>query len=412
MTKHVYIIDYSEKEISGYKTFREELVIGLTCNPTLHVHVISLNEDVAHITKDETRLAEYIQVPSITGPDSHLRIIAALKLSLPDRPENIFLCNFTPAANLLSALSLFFKKSKKILVLHDIIAAYYLKGRLDKYDSIIGTQPMSEQTSQSAKEENISKFLQDLHREYCVAFENATKIICLCEDTHEFLRTSFNIPESKLVLINNGLRDAVIDSSELTKAKNTPSPIVKFIFVGRMTDNKGFNILLKAISKIIDSNCADNMEVICAGPISKQRLSAIDSRITSRVSVLGSINRKELYKLYQEVDAGIILSKYEQCSYAGIELKMFCLPIIALPSFGVRNMCTPDNSIVIDVPRDISEDMLVDKVAETLTDYLKNHKHYAMPYAEKSREDFEERYTFSQMINAYQKCFDDIFQQP
>ena len=53
---------------------------------------------------------------------------------------------------------------------------------------------------------------------------------------------------------------------------------------------------------------------------------------------IGYLQKNELEKWYQLVDIGVLPSYSEQCSYTGIEMMMYSLPIVASDGFGVRNM--------------------------------------------------------------------------
>ena len=75
----------------------------------------------------------------------------------------------------------------------------------------------------------------------------------------------------------------------------------------------------------------------------------ISADYRKNITILGVVSKDCLYGWYRAADAGIVPSYYEQCSYSGIEMKMFGLPIVASSGFGVRRMFTPENSIVADI---------------------------------------------------------------
>lgn len=61
-------------------------------------------------------------------------------------------------------------------------------------------------------------------------------------------------------------------------------------------------------------------------------------RFCSRITFVGKLNQKELYKIYQIADVGVLLSFTEQCSYTIIEMLMFGLPIIGTTAPGLSEM--------------------------------------------------------------------------
>ena len=70
----------------------------------------------------------------------------------------------------------------------------------------------------------------------------------------------------------------------------------------------------------------------------KVHLSSVDIFFAFDLHYIGYLQKNELEKWYQLVDIGVLPSYSEQCSYTGIEMMMYSLPIVASDGFGVRIM--------------------------------------------------------------------------
>lgn len=392
MNKSFFLIEYNDKEVSGYQTFRDELLSGLKADSSFTIGTITIDADFNSLKVYVDKKYIKVFIPKIVGQYKYERIAAALRLYIPDISTNIFVCNFAPAGELLRSLETFYPLSKRVLVLHDFIAAYYLQGNLNMYHKCICTK--NDNIIHPSIGDISTVLIRTLHKEYEKAFKAVHKIVCLCEDTVKFISDEFHIQHKKIILINNGLSDCY-QSPTMTDDRKINT--FRFIFVGRMTDNKGFCTLLDTVNELVKIPMNCNWEVLCAGPINPLRLKEINNSAASKIRVLGSISRDELYKIYPTVNAALLLSKYEQCSYAGIEFKMFALPVIALSSHGVKNMFNDSNAIVLDA----QSESLSKNIAMNMYKLISCDNSILMKYAKKSRDDFVSRYSAKKMAEGY-----------
>ena len=67
----------------------------------------------------------------------------------------------------------------------------------------------------------------------------------------------------------------------------------------------------------------------------------------SRITLIGFLRKRELYKWYTVSNIAIIPSLYEQCSYVGIEMMMYGLPIIASDAIGLRDILRDGENAII-----------------------------------------------------------------
>ena len=82
------------------------------------------------------------------------------------------------------------------------------------------------------------------------------------------------------------------------------------LFVGRLDEIKGVDILLEAFCKLENTN---KYHLLIAGNGDYNKYLKLTNMRTN-ISFLGFLEKDKLYKLYQICDIGIMLSFHEQCS--------------------------------------------------------------------------------------------------
>lgn len=111
------------------------------------------------------------------------------------------------------------------------------------------------------------------------------------------------------------------------------------MYVGRVTEQKGFFALIWSFENVLKRN--PDLRLVVAGTFKEEVLEYISknhSSIVSRITITGFISRKELFKWYAVTDIAVILFLYEQSSYVGIEMMMHGLPIITSDGIGLKDM--------------------------------------------------------------------------
>lgn len=174
------------------------------------------------------------------------------------------------------------------------------------------------------------------------------------------------------------------------------------LFVGRVTESKGVIVLVEAFKKVLLScPCA---RLVIAGNVNfveLEKLLKCSSSIAPRVTVTGLLDKDSLYKWYSIAQVGVIPSYYEQCSYVGIEMLMYGLPIVAVNNYGVRNMFHDGiNAKMISAGRQKRKNYLIDKLAAAIVSLLKSDSERKI-LAEKARNYYENHYQVQRMENEY-----------
>lgn len=338
--KNIFIIDeYISSQKNGIGTFLRELLFCFKDSDN-KVNLISFNAGVDEfsITKEKEITNYLFPVFKYGHFLEHYKIIEKFfRLYIQDSMDNVFFINHSPSADFIESIKNSHPLSKVIFTIHDFGWTGLLLGDLEEYKRII--------KHHNDNEANDIPALNIFHQEKRM-YEAADRIICLSVDTYNILRTVYQIPENKIVLIPNGLRFSRIRRSlngdtkkniRLQKRINENEKIL--LFIGRPTMQKGVFELINAMSHILKEFPSAKLVIVGDGnEVSMKEIVNASSQVASSVIVTGQLNRKEVQEWLSIADVGIISSYYEQCSYTAIEMMMYGLPIVASDGLGVRNM--------------------------------------------------------------------------
>lgn len=340
---NIFIIEAFEKRINGYKTFRESLIEGLSCLEHCSIFIITEESPVKYVTRSIIGNIQYIAFPKIEK-DKFNSLESLISTEIHEISNMIFISNYYPGIFNSKILKTLFPKSRFIHVIHDLPWLNRFGGCVEKYiEWLKGDVCLSGS--------NDEKFLRYVTYDVMKTSELADISVCLCENTVEIMSDIYGIPSKKLRLIHNGLIDKykITDSTyktELKKRYGIPASKHTILCVGRLTFAKGADRLENMLKRI---PLAD----VCLVYVGEDDIFNWIHRDSGfQVISLGVKNRDEMFEIYTIVDFGIIPSRYEQCSYVGIEMLMFGLPVFTTEAYGVTDMFTKDNSFILAPDKD------------------------------------------------------------
>ncbi|XCF06441.1 glycogen synthase [Tamlana crocina] len=177
------------------------------------------------------------------------------------------------------------------------------------------------------------------------AIEMADALIAVSEETKEDVIKHFNVDESKVHVIYNGINlqqyqttseTSTLDEYEVDKTK----PYV--LFVGRITRQKGIIHLVNAI-KYIDP---DTQIVLCAGApdtkeIGKEMEDAVNEVKKTRKNVIWidkMVTKEEIIQLYSHADVFCCPSIYEPFGIINIEAMACKTAVVASAVGGIKEV--------------------------------------------------------------------------
>ena len=177
------------------------------------------------------------------------------------------------------------------------------------------------------------------------AIEMADALIAVSEETKEDVMKHFNVDESKIHVIYNGinLQQYIVTSETSTlDAYGVDKTKPYVLFVGRITRQKGIIHLVNAI-KYIDP---DTQIVLCAGApdtpeIGKEMETAVNEVKKTRKNVIWidkMVTKEEIIQLYSHADVFCCPSIYEPFGIINIEAMACDTAVVASAVGGIKEV--------------------------------------------------------------------------
>lgn len=338
--KKIYILDENiSSQKNGIGTFIRELFFCLTL-PISDLCLILFNSDVAEFNIIEEKGVKKILFPVLKGSFLlNMQVVDKFfRLYIKDDINNIFFVNHSPCVELLESLKTYFPLSKVVFIIHDFNWTLPLMGDLLNYKSI-----RARVETDNVERNKLESFIFNVSKKERQMYELADRVVCLSKDSYNILRCDYGVDEDKLSLIPNGIRDIrglhLSNRNEIKSMFHFSNEDKILLCVGRPTLQKGVFDLILAMDIILKYNRNAKLVIVGDGNESSMKeLVKVASKNAASIIFVGQVDKVSLRKWYTIADIGVVPSYYEQCSYTGIEMMMFGLPIVASDGLGVRNM--------------------------------------------------------------------------
>jgi len=168
--------------------------------------------------------------------------------------------------------------------------------------------------------------------------QQSNHIISLTDDTKRFMQKYYSLSDQNQVhVIPNGL---IIDN----QIKGLSREIIKsrlgfndndfiFLYLGRLTNQKGVDVLIKSFSKVIKS--MPNARLLIVGKGNMEHYLEISAQLCGRISFTGYANKESVKHYCTIADIGLIPSMTEQSSFTALEMLSYKIPMIVsdIPAF-------------------------------------------------------------------------------
>ena len=203
------------------------------------------------------------------------------------------------------------------------------------------------------------------------------------------------VPKSKLVLIENPVPVEV-----LSKIPRNPVPN-SFLFVGRLSKNKGLENLLNAFAKV--KKDGNNFSLKIAGKpfdLSKKQVQEMVSEkgLKGNAKVLGMVSKKELLSIYSESEFFVSASEYEGFGISAIEAMSAGL-ILVLNSIPPFKTFVSDGKTGFIV--DFSDKERAGKAIKKTIDLKKSEKQKIRRNARA----FSQKFSWKEGLNKFEKVY-------
>lgn len=344
--KHIYLFSSDSRAGDyGIGTYIRELTECIKEERDIRLTLVELqsmekefsiveSEEMRTIKIPSPRLAPYWQLQPGKMEQYNLAVSCLLKSQIDKDEDNVFHLNYLQHDSLVPYLRKLFPSCKIVFTIHYMGWLTLIKGDKACFKKII-------QKEETEWTDATEKSVYDDYNRTKAMCQSVDNILCLSSYTFDILQTEYGIHQEQLTFISNGLKDeAVIVGEEQKRAIkkelsfNENEKIV--LFVGRLDEEKGLLLLLKAFERIVVHS--SDVHLIIAGSGNYDRFLKECASFYGKVTFTGRVEKDFLYKLYQIADVGVHPSLNEQCSYVAIEMMMHGIPLVGIDSAGIGEM--------------------------------------------------------------------------
>lgn len=175
---------------------------------------------------------------------------------------------------------------------------------------------------------DMQRYINDL--EWYATFE-AWRVIVCSQYMEREVKNLFQLPDDKVVKIPNGVNEENYraEYSNIFRKKYT-SPDEKMVFyVGRIVREKGIQVLIQAIPKILSSEPQTKFVIAGKGPyLDNLKAQADYLGIANRIYFTGFVSDETRNKLYRVADVAVFPSLYEPFGIVALEAMVTRTPVV------------------------------------------------------------------------------------
>lgn len=196
---------------------------------------------------------------------------------------------------------------------------------------------------------------------YRTFYRYSDKVICQSKHMYDDLSQNFSIPADKLTIIHNPVdinKIKYLSSAEGPFHNNTQDSFsIKFVAAGRLVEQKGFDLLIKAVA--LSGLKHLRVTILGDGPLEKElRHLAYAHGVDNQIIFAGS--QKNPFPFFANSDAFILSSRYDAFPNVVLEALACGVPVIATPApGGIREMANATSGILL--ASEISANSLCDQ---------------------------------------------------
>lgn len=229
---------------------------------------------------------------------------------------------------------------------------------------------------------------------YPLLYPFADSIVCPGRAIKEDLHDHFKIPKSKIAVIPNPVR--VDDIREkMLQGEASERKRYEILAVGSLTEQKGFDLLVEAMSKIVSLRPDAHLTIIGEGP-ERKKLEALIQNLRVGESITLAGLQENPYPFFFTADLFVLSSRWEGLPNVVLESLACGTPVVAFDSPGCTNEIL-ESSLQGDLVTDGNVDGLVEAIERRLRVKQAEEKSSRLPkrfYAEAVVKQYAELFSF------------------
>ena len=177
----------------------------------------------------------------------------------------------------------------------------------------------------------------------------AWKVICCSAYMVSHVKWAFGLPDDKLVMVPNGVNTVVYENIQEQDCKPFRSafalPEEKLVlFVGRLVYEKGAQVLINAIPRILEK--VNAKFVIVGSGYMKEQLSSIvrSMGLEHKVLFTGFVDEETLLRLQSCADVSVVPSLFEPFGIVALEAMAAKSPVVVSDTGGLSEIVDHDST--------------------------------------------------------------------
>lgn len=238
----------------------------------------------------------------------------------------------------------------------------------------------------------LNNFIFKILHPFC--FKNAEQVIVTSSALKEEIESRF--PDIKTKIIPVGINDYFKPKPKKSKKRKI------ILCVGRLTPQKGFDHMIKALSLLIKKNDIQLKIIGEGGDLPRLKVLAKELKISRYVSFLGKKGNKSLVKYYQEADVFVLPSQgFEALGMVCAEAFACGTPVVASRVGGIKD-------IVIDYKTGLFFNEGDEKSLKDAIDDLLNYKPWYQKFSKNGIKHIEKNFKWPAIAKKYEQVIANV----
>jgi glycosyltransferase involved in cell wall biosynthesis len=233
---------------------------------------------------------------------------------------------------------------------------------------------------------------------------NVDRVIAVSREDKAFLREKYHLRD--VIYLTNGIdfsavtggMEESINKKDLREKLGLPGINFLFITVARFHFQKGYDILLKAISLAKNAIEKANGRFIFVGDgpeFEKMKQLSRSLGVSEYIMFLGV--RTDVYDILKAGDVFLLPSRWEGLPIVLLETGLLKLPVIASDTYGNREILAKDNGILF---RNLDTEALAGVIKNVL-----DQKYHLNACAENLYKEIQENYNLEKMLSGLREIY-------
>ena len=230
---------------------------------------------------------------------------------------------------------------------------------------------------------------------YKSLLKNSSKVIALSNDFKNYFRESYQINNNKIEIIPNMIPRIFIDHDQKVFKKNKA---FTFIFIGMLIDLKKPLDIIKAFSRINQSEIDSQLKIIGVGN-QRSKCNELVNKLSlaDRVSFYDTLSRENTLKKIAESHCLCSVSTTESFGMSILEALSLGLPVVATKSGGPQDLINERNGLLVGIGD-------IDGIANAMKYIFYNYNNFNSEYIRvDALKRFHPNVISNKLISIYQK---------